>query len=96
MTPALERPPYARAALLYALVLPLAEFLLLPVAPSLFRAMLVADAATGWLVVAVSIQALRAVPYPPPTRWVVLTSMVIGHWLAAVLGAAFVVATSGG
>lgn len=82
MTEALVRPPYARAALAYGLGLAIVEFALLFAAPSLFHPTLVADAAIGWLVPIAAFQGLRAVPFPPSTRWVALASLAAGHWLA--------------
>jgi hypothetical protein len=82
VTTAIARPPYARAALAYGLGLALTEFVVLAISARLFRAVLVADAATGWLVVAAAFQGLRAVPAPPPVKWVAASSLAAGHWLA--------------
>ena len=89
----LTRPPYARLALAYAIVLSLVEFVLLATAPALFRAVVVADAATGWVIAFAAIQGVRAVPFPPAFRWTAIVALATGHWLAAVAGAIGVLAS---
>lgn len=87
----LERPPWARAALAYAVAVSLVEFALIAWEPRLFRAVVIADASLGWVVVFAALQGLRAVPFPPPLRWMATWCLAMGHWLAAVLGALTVV-----
>ena len=81
----LARVPWSRAALAYAVVLSLVEFAAIAFSPALFRALVVADAAVGWTIVFASWQGVRAVPYPPPGRAVVISALATGHWLAALL-----------
>ena len=89
---AIDRTPWSRAALGYAIGLSLVEFAAIVVSPALFRALVVADAAVGWTVVFASFQGLRSVPFPPPGRSIAISSLATGHWLAAVLGAAVAIA----
>lgn len=83
----LPRVPWTRAALAYAVLLSLVEFVAIALSPPLFRALVVGDAAVGWTVVFASWQGVRAVPYPPPGRAVVASALATGHWLAALLAA---------
>ena len=84
---ALERPPWTRAALAYAIGLSLLQLAAIGFSRPLFRALLVADAALGWVIVLACWQGLRAVPYPPPPRFIAVAMLATGHWLAAVVGA---------
>lgn len=86
-TASLARVPWSRIALGYAIGLSALEFAAIALSPSLFRALLVADAAVGWTVVFACWQGLRAVPYPPPIRAMLVASLATGHWLAAMIGA---------
>lgn len=89
----LPRVPWSRLALAYAIGASCLEFVSIAVSPSLFRALLVGDAAVGWTVVLASWQGLRAVPHPPPVRALLIAALATGHWLAATLGAIGAVGT---
>lgn len=80
--------PWSRVAFAYAVGLSLLEGACIAISPPLFRAVVVADAAIGWTVVLACWQGLRAVPFPPPTRAMLIASLASGHWLAAAIGAA--------
>lgn len=84
----LPRAPWSRLAFAYAVGLALLEFVCISTSPALFRAVVVADAAVGWVVVLACWQGLRAMPYPPPMNALLISSLATGHWLAAVVGAA--------
>jgi len=84
----LPRAPWSRLAFAYAVGLGLLEFVCIAISPALFRAVVVADAAVGWVVVLAAWQGLRAMPYPPPTAALLVSSLAMGHWLAAAVGAA--------
>lgn len=82
----LTEAPWGRLALAYALGLSFLEFLAIAVSPPLFRALVVADAALGWVVVFAAWQGVRALPSPPPLRALLVSSLATGHWLAAIAG----------
>lgn len=81
----LPRPPWARAALVYALALTALEIALFALDGRALRAVVVADASIGWVVVLAALQGLRAVPFPPPLPWLVAWCFAAGHWLATVV-----------
>lgn len=89
----LPRPPWGRAALAYGVILSVVELGAIAVSPGLFAALVVGDAAVGWAVVLAAWQGLRAVPHPPPVRWIAIASLATGHWLAALLGAVILAAS---